>query len=71
MVAAPLRRAGGASGMVQVARQAGQTVGAMGVAAFFTFWASGANRECLLVAGCVALFAALLSASRLLVGRAA
>lgn len=38
MVAAPLHRAGGASGMVQVARQAGQTVGAMGVAAFFTLW---------------------------------
>ncbi|MCI1698046.1 MFS transporter [Acetobacter lovaniensis] len=71
MLAAPLHRAGGASGMVQVARQAGQTVGAMGVAAFFTLWADAANRECLLAAGCVALFAALLSASRLLGGRSA
>ncbi|MDE7547345.1 MFS transporter [Acetobacter fabarum] len=71
MVAAPLHRAGGASGMVQVARQAGQTVGAMGVAAFFTFRADAANSECLLVAGCVALFATLLSASRLLGGRSA
>ncbi len=71
MVAAPMHRAGGASGMVQVARQAGQTVGAMGVAAFFTLLADTANRECLLMAGCMALFAALLSASRLLVGRKA
>ncbi|AKR49658.1 MULTISPECIES: MFS transporter [Acetobacter] len=65
MVAAPHTRAGGASGMVQVARQAGQTLGAMGVAAFFTWFAQGATQKCLLMAGCVALFAATLSASRL------
>lgn len=65
MVAAPHTRAGGASGMVQVARQAGQTLGAMGVAAFFTWFAQGATQKCLFMAGCVALFAATLSASRL------
>ncbi|MFT9014970.1 MAG: MFS transporter [Acetobacter sp.] len=65
MVSVPHHRAGGASGMVQVARQAGQTVGAMGVAAFFTWSLAGATHRCLLMAGCVALCSALLSASRL------
>ncbi|QEO18017.1 MFS transporter [Acetobacter vaccinii] len=65
MVAAPAHRAGGASGMVQVARQAGQTLGAMGVAAFFAFFKVGATHYCLFMAGCVAVLAALASASRL------
>jgi DHA2 family multidrug resistance protein-like MFS transporter len=68
MVAVPSIRAGGASGMVQVARQAGQTVGAMGVAAFFSLFATEATHDCLLMAACVALTAALISASRLLFG---
>lgn len=68
MVAAPAARSGGASGMVQVARQAGQTVGAMGVAAFFSLFAIEATHDCLLMAACVALTAALISASRLLFG---
>ncbi|MFT8656035.1 MAG: MFS transporter [Acetobacter papayae] len=67
MVSAPALRAGGASGMVQVARQAGQTVGAMGVAAFFGLFTTSATHDCLLMAACVALTAALISASRLLV----
>lgn len=71
MVSASHARAGGASGMVQVARQAGQTLGAMGVAAFFALFAEGAALNCLLTAGCVAVFAALLSSSRLLAGRRA
>lgn len=66
MVAAPGGRAGGASGMVQVARQAGQTFGAMGVAAFFAQFLSNGTHACLLAAACVALLAAALSASRLL-----
>jgi DHA2 family multidrug resistance protein-like MFS transporter len=68
MVAVPSIRAGGASGMVQVARQAGQTVGAMGVAAFFSLFATEATHDCLLMAACVALTAALISVSRLLFG---
>ncbi|GFE92736.1 MFS transporter [Acetobacter persici] len=71
MVSASHARAGGASGMVQVARQAGQTLGAMGVAAFFALFAEGAALNCLLTAGCFAVFAALLSSSRLLAGRRA
>lgn len=71
MVSASHARAGGASGMVQVARQAGQTCGAMGVAAFFSVFAEGAAVKCLLMATCMAVFAALLSSSRLLVGQRA
>ena len=66
MVSASHARAGGASGMVQVARQAGQTCGAMGVAAFFSLFAQGASLKCLLMAACVATCAAVLSSSRLL-----
>lgn len=65
MVAAPHARAGGASGLVQVARQAGQAVGAMGVAAFFVQFGHEGARACLLAASCVAAAAAALSASRL------
>ncbi|KXV71954.1 MFS transporter [Acetobacter cerevisiae] len=71
MVSASHARAGGASGMVQVARQAGQTCGAMGVAAFFSLFAQGAALKCLFMAACVATFAALLSSSRLLAGKRA
>lgn len=66
MVSAPRKRAGGASGMVQVARQTGQTFGAMGVAAFFAIFAHGAAHDCLLMAACIGAGAALLSSSRLL-----
>ncbi|KAA8390092.1 MFS transporter [Acetobacter tropicalis] len=65
MVSVSHARAGGASGMVQVARQAGQAFGAMGVAAFFAQFAHEGARACLLAATCVAASAAALSASRL------
>lgn len=65
MVSVSHARAGGASGMVQVARQAGQAFGAMGVAAFFVQFAHEGAHACLLAAACVAASAAALSASRL------
>ncbi|OUJ01981.1 MFS transporter [Acetobacter cibinongensis] len=66
MVSASHARAGGASGMVQVARQAGQAIGAMGVAAFFVQFAHEGPRNCLIAGACVAITAAALSASRLI-----
>ncbi|WP_419731256.1 MFS transporter [Lichenicola sp.] len=69
LVAAPVERAGSASGMISVARLLGQTVGAMLVAMTFALLGSSANRACLALASATALCAAGISASRLRTSR--
>ncbi|MGS0647071.1 MFS transporter [Komagataeibacter melomenusus] len=66
MVTAPPGRSGGASGMVQIARQCGQATGAMCVAMAFGLIAHGAERDCLGFGAVVAMIGVLCSASRLI-----
>jgi len=66
MVAAPAGRAGGASGMLSVARLLGQTLGATMVALTFAFVGAGATVRCLELASAFAFGGAMLSVSRLL-----
>ncbi|WP_323990595.1 MFS transporter [Nguyenibacter sp. L1] len=68
MVSAPPGRSGSASGMVSVARLAGQTMGAMFVALTFSIVDRDPNLKCLELAACTAGLSALLSVSRLLRG---
>lgn len=65
MLSAPPGREGGASGMVQVARQGGQTLGAMGVALVLRLVPVNGEMRCVEGAVVFALLAAALSASRL------
>ncbi|MBO1360557.1 MFS transporter [Acetobacter sacchari] len=69
MLGAPAGREGGASGMVQVSRQGGQTLGAIAVAATLRIAAPNGGVECLDGAAACAALAALLSASRLVGNR--
>ena len=66
LTAAPAARAGGASGMVSVARLSGQTIGAMLVALVFALRPHGGALTCLGFGALTAAAAVLLSASRLL-----
>lgn len=71
MLSAPAGREGGASGMVQVARQGGQTLGAMAVALTLRLVQTDGTMTCVDGGILFAVTAALVSASRLLgVGRA-
>ncbi|GCE84344.1 MFS transporter [Komagataeibacter diospyri] len=65
MITAPPGRSGGASGMVQIARQCGQATGAMCVAMVFGLIAHDAERSCLGFGSAVAFIGMLCSASRL------
>ena len=66
MVTAPPGRSGGASGMVQIARQCGQATGAMFVAMAFGLITHDAERSCLGFGAIVAFIGMLCSAARLL-----
>ncbi len=66
LTAAPMRRSGGASGMIPVARLLGQTIGAMLVALVFGLLPYESARHCLAFGALVGLAGALLSARRLL-----
>lgn len=66
MLSSPPGREGGASGMVQVARQGGQTAGAMAVALTLRLSTTDGTLHCLDGAILFALIAAAISASRLL-----
>jgi len=65
LLAAPVARAGSASGMISVARLLGQTTGAMLVAMTFALLGAGANRACLALASLTALGGAVVSVGRL------
>ncbi|MGI4957898.1 MAG: MFS transporter, partial [Janthinobacterium lividum] len=65
LLAAPVARAGSASGMISVARLLGQTTGAMLVAMTFALLGAGANRACLGFASLTALTGAVVSVGRL------
>lgn len=66
LLSAPFGREGGASGMIQVSRQSGQTLGGIGVALILRLITENGAAVCLGgAAGCAAV-AAILSASRLL-----
>ncbi|WP_242006452.1 MFS transporter [Acetobacter estunensis] len=64
LLSAAAGREGGASGMVQVSRQGGQTLGGIGTALTLRLTANG-TQDCLNIAALCAAFAAALSASRL------
>ena len=66
LTAAPMRRSGGASGMIPVARLLGQTIGAVLVALVFGLLPYESARHCLAFGALVGLTGALLSARRLL-----
>jgi len=65
ITAAPRARAGGAAGLLSVARLLGQTAGAAVVALMFEFYPDEGTRMCLRVAAGVTLAALLVSATRL------
>ncbi len=62
--AAPQQRSGGASGMLGTARLLGQTSGAALVALMFNLFATNGTHASLILAGCFASFAALVSLLR-------
>ncbi|NHN88603.1 MFS transporter [Acetobacter conturbans] len=66
LLSAPLGREGGASGMVQVSRQSGQTLGGIGTALLLRLLPEAGTAVCLDAAAFCAGAAALWSASRLL-----
>ena len=65
ITSAPPSRSGSASGMLAMARLTGQTSGATLVALMFHFFGSGATSISLWTGACIALFACIISLSRL------